>query len=705
LPPDIDSATLLIRRRGVEEIVDVPIRKETKGNAAGRLIAGIMLAAMLLGTALPIVWNARTRSGIPLLLFYGCLSVLLIVTLAEPDVWLLGVARTVALGLLPPVLTHLALTFPKERDVLHYAPSVLGIPYGLAAAITFVSLASLERAPRVWAIADRFMISLAAVAVLFILIGSIVALRQADSRVERARARICLYGMVGVLAFPASLSAWFQGIPPGGSATLLGLGAALFPLPIGYAISRYQLFDDALDIQRLMARLLAPTVLAVLLTLAAMALHGVGAVALQSEEPAAVFAVIYGVLLLCEVIRAPLWSAADAWASRRLESLRRLRDEHACAIGELRTSSDYGRMLAVTVRQALQCRSLFVYVGTSGDWTLAYGHPGISAPDARRIEAAVAGRGESIHLACEEQVQTLELRGSGFEMVAPLRRGDDVLGVVLIGPSETGQPYSSLHRDFVRSVCLSTAVAVHNANLAQDLVAAERFAAVGRLGAEMAHELGKPLGLLERLAMRLPSRLEIPERARRDAKRIFELSKELRGIVRGLLEPVTADGGRCVAGATAMRVDELVDQAVHAARRYRDHGRILVRLEPGLPNVVRPGERLVRALANLLENALLACGPEGAVEVVCRNKGESILIEVVDSGSGMTSEVAAHVFEPFFTTRSRDEGSGLGLSFARDALEEVGGRIEIETKQGKGTSVRMILPGVRAQGPQAEGSS
>ena len=74
--------------------------------------------------------------------------------------------------------------------------------------------------------------------------------------------------------------------------------------------------------------------------------------------------------------------------------------------------------------------------------------------------------------------------------------------------------------------------------------------------------------------------------------------------------------------------------------------------------------------------------------------GPCAVLAVTDTGCGMTAEVKAHLFEPFFTTK--DKGTGLGMGIVRDAVHEWGGRVEVESEPGRGTTVRVSLPLVAA---------
>jgi signal transduction histidine kinase len=111
-------------------------------------------------------------------------------------------------------------------------------------------------------------------------------------------------------------------------------------------------------------------------------------------------------------------------------------------------------------------------------------------------------------------------------------------------------------------------------------------------------------------------------------------------------------------------------------------------------------DRLVirQALINLLDNAIKYTPPGGSVRISVRNGGPGPTVEVADTGSGIPPEHHNRVFDRFYRidkARSRDlGGAGLGLSIARWAVEAHGGRIDLESVEGRGSTFRMMLPQV-----------
>jgi len=125
-------------------------------------------------------------------------------------------------------------------------------------------------------------------------------------------------------------------------------------------------------------------------------------------------------------------------------------------------------------------------------------------------------------------------------------------------------------------------------------------------------------------------------------------------------------------------------------------------IDESIPEVAAPAHALTRALLNLLLNAGEAMPSDRAhsgcrVVVRIRALDDAASIEVTDNGAGMSEEVRRRAFDMFFTTKTRGLGTGLGLPLVRRVVERAGGRIEIDSRVGLGTTVRMILPFVRPE--------
>jgi CheY-like chemotaxis protein/anti-sigma regulatory factor (Ser/Thr protein kinase) len=134
----------------------------------------------------------------------------------------------------------------------------------------------------------------------------------------------------------------------------------------------------------------------------------------------------------------------------------------------------------------------------------------------------------------------------------------------------------------------------------------------------------------------------------------------------------------------------------HRARLVKDYGSV--------PPVQANEARLGQIVLNLLLNAAHAI-PEGSatsneIRILTRLEGDRVVLEVRDTGSGIEPDALTHIFEPFFTTKAIGVGTGLGLSISHGIVASLGGRIEVDSEPGKGTTFRVFLPIAAVAAPE-----
>jgi signal transduction histidine kinase/ActR/RegA family two-component response regulator len=231
------------------------------------------------------------------------------------------------------------------------------------------------------------------------------------------------------------------------------------------------------------------------------------------------------------------------------------------------------------------------------------------------------------------------------------------------------------------------------------LVRAERLSALGQLSASIGHEINNPLsyviGNLEFVSKELqdlePSQAvtEALRDASSGAERIRRIVHELRAFVRGSDRDrrELVELGDVLGGAIKLVWGELR----HRARLERD-------IRP-LPRLVADPIRLTQVFVNVLMNAVQAIPEErnGQLDSVITVRtrvldDNSVSVEIVDSGVGIPEENQPRLFEPFFSTKPFDKGTGLGLFVSHGIVSALGGRIDVESQVGKGTLVRIVLP-------------
>ncbi|MFW6089787.1 MAG: sensor histidine kinase [Gemmatimonadota bacterium] len=223
----------------------------------------------------------------------------------------------------------------------------------------------------------------------------------------------------------------------------------------------------------------------------------------------------------------------------------------------------------------------------------------------------------------------------------------------------------------------------------------EKLAAIGRLAAGVAHELGSPLSVVDGLAVRTLRREALDAPTRDDIREIRGEVARMEHIVGQLLEFGRGDGGD---GRRRVGVDRLAAGAASTVRGMLD--RVGVTLEmvggPSSPDVEVQPAGLERALANLLRNGAQAASNDakdgGRLRLTWEVDGSEVALIVDDDGPGIPDEIRGRIFEPFFTTKSLGEGTGLGLAVVHGIAEAEGGRVEVRESPLGGARFVIRLP-------------
>ncbi len=238
---------------------------------------------------------------------------------------------------------------------------------------------------------------------------------------------------------------------------------------------------------------------------------------------------------------------------------------------------------------------------------------------------------------------------------------------------------------------------------AQDRFAqSERLAAMGQLAAGVMHEVNNPLATIGACAESLSLRLES---MRGDGVHVADDTTEVvrviasevdrcKSIVGGLLDfsrpaPVVRD---------AVHVNQVVEQALSLLKHQPAFKRLSLQafLDPATPVVHGSGEQLLQVMLALLQNAADAMDIDGSITVRSRpgvSDAEATIIEVIDEGRGISRADLPHIFEPFYSTKGPDRGTGLGLSICYSIISSHGGRMEVDSAVGAGSTFRILLPG------------
>jgi len=213
----------------------------------------------------------------------------------------------------------------------------------------------------------------------------------------------------------------------------------------------------------------------------------------------------------------------------------------------------------------------------------------------------------------------------------------------------------------------------------------EKMAAFGLLAAGIAHEVGNPLTSISSLVQML-------QRHRAD-----DYSREKLGLVSGQLQRIQTTLRELVnfsrpASSVRSRValGEVLHEALKIAKYYKRAKAVGTEIPKDLPPVLGIRDQLVQVILNLILNAIDATANGGAIGVKAVARGETVEIEVSDTGAGIPPADVERVFQPYFTTKRH--GTGLGLFVTRKLVLEHGGAMDFISAPGRGTTFVVRLP-------------
>jgi len=272
----------------------------------------------------------------------------------------------------------------------------------------------------------------------------------------------------------------------------------------------------------------------------------------------------------------------------------------------------------------------------------------------------------------------------------PLLAARKLVGVMTLGDRITGDAFTLEDLDLLRTIADQTAAGLLNLQLSEQLGEVRELEAFQTLSSFFVHDLKNLASMLSLTVQNLPTKFDNLE-FRRDALKVIGDSVEkMKAMCAGL---------SVLGRKLELQRSETDLNALVRATLSRLHSSLkspaTEDLRP-IPPLSIDAEQIEKVLVNLVLNANDAIGSDGRIAVSTATRDDWVVLTVSDSGQGLSEEFRVHrLFRPFQTTKS--SGLGIGLFQSRRLVEAHGGRIEVETREGKGSSFRVLLPAATAE--------
>jgi signal transduction histidine kinase len=622
-------------------------------------------------------------------------------------------------------LLHFALCFPEEKLIVRRHPWLKWAVY-----LPFVPLGLAQNAflngdpERHLALNDLVYTAIAAAGLT--LVASLAhSFTTSRSPLARQQAKIALAG-VGFAAFVPSLG--ILAIVLLGADVPMNLIAPFFlvyPLSIGYAIARHDLFsvDRYLRLGAVYAAISLVVFLAYAgLVLGSESLLGAGRNLSRALVPAYVLLVV----LAFDPLRAAIQRVVDRLFYRQAVSYRATVEGTSRVLASVLDSDRVASTVLGTLTETMAIEwAVLVIRGEEPGELRSFARPpekraAVGAALAERPEwlAGVVARTRPLtrydpmrrpaqHRGSAAPPDAALLERVGATLAFPVRFETEPIGVLVVGEKKSGAFYTDDDLHLIETLVHQSALALTNARAYEiirrtqaELVEAERLAAVGELASTVAHGIRNPLAGIRAAAQ--VAREDVPAESPvgESLDDIIAEADRLEARVRSILDLVRAGGAESQIGD----LNGFLRQYVAMQRgRLPETVRIELEADPHVPHFGFDAVQFTETLDVVVTNAAEAIGGSGEIRLrtALETNGSGrpcVAIAVSDDGPGMDAARLDRVFDLFYTTKP--SGTGVGLAMARRLLERQGGTIEAASEPGRGATFTLRLPIASPQAPE-----
>ena len=233
----------------------------------------------------------------------------------------------------------------------------------------------------------------------------------------------------------------------------------------------------------------------------------------------------------------------------------------------------------------------------------------------------------------------------------------------------------------------------------EQVIEAGKLASIGELAAGIAHEINNPVAIMVEEAGWMEDLLE--EQELQESQNVEEFRRSLKQIgIQGvrckeITHKLLSFARKTDPVHREIQVNDTIEEILSICNQRSKFSniRIQTELDSSLPPISASPTELQQVFMNLINNAIDAMGSGGGLlEIRSGVEGDKVVVDVADTGHGISKEVMSRMFEPFFTTKSVGKGTGLGLSICYGIIKKLGGNLTVDSSVGLGTTFHVSIP-------------
>jgi two-component system, NtrC family, sensor kinase len=226
---------------------------------------------------------------------------------------------------------------------------------------------------------------------------------------------------------------------------------------------------------------------------------------------------------------------------------------------------------------------------------------------------------------------------------------------------------------------------------------ANKLASIGRLAAGVAHEINNPLAIINEKAGLIKDIFSFKEIYAQDTKITGLIDSVLSSVERcGTITKRLLSFARHIDSAIeTIQIGKIISEVLGFLHKEAEYRNITVNVDlaDNIPDFQSDRGKLQQIFLNIINNSFAAMSVGGHLDVIVRQEGENdIIAKITDNGCGMSEEELGKIYEPFYSTKTKTGGTGLGLSITYGLIKELGGKIDVTSRVGAGTSFIITLP-------------